>query len=71
MRIDLGIPAEEPDREPVGAEPARIRRGDPSGRYWALASQDALPHSSLLSLGASFSQGGVPYGVLAVTAVER
>jgi hypothetical protein len=62
VRIDLGIPAKDLTAS-LSEQTLRIRRGDPSGRYWALRLPRRLPPTSLLSLGASFSQGSLGYGV--------
>ncbi len=62
VRIDLGIPAKDLTAS-LSEKTLRIRRGDPSGRYWALRLPRRMPPTSLLSLGASFGQGGLGYGV--------
>ncbi len=38
------------------------RRSDPSGRYWALRLPRRMPATTVLNLGAKFTQGNVPYG---------
>ena len=62
VHIDLGIPAENLTAS-LSERALRIRRGDPSGRYWALRLPKRLSAKSLLSLEAKFGQGSVPYGV--------
>jgi hypothetical protein len=63
VHIDLGIPSEGLTASLGGQTLRGPRRGDPSGRYWALRLPRRLLPTSVLSLGARFSQGGVPYGV--------
>ena len=63
VHIDLGIPAESLTASLSGQTLRGPRRGDPSGRYWALRLPRRLPPTSTLHLGATFAQGGVPYGV--------
>ncbi len=63
VHIDVGIPSESLTASLDDQTLRGPRRGEPSGRYWALRLPRHVPPTSVLSLGARFAQGGVPYGV--------
>ena len=63
VRIDLGAPADALSASLPGKRFRAPWRLEPTGRYWMVRLPRTLEPTSVLSLGATFSQGGVPYGV--------
>ncbi len=63
VHIDLGRPSKSLSAELPGQTVRGPRRGDPSGRYWALRLPQKMPPKTVLYLFATFTQGDASYGV--------